>query len=269
MDIFPCTPLQAAMFGNTIEDKNAFVARLVYKADGKWSASQICEAWKKVIQKHDILRTCFVQAKGRVYQIVRPFVNLIPTQSKENIQGTLDEMKEIGITTELNNWISLTVVKPKDFETHVILQLHHCMYDGWSLNLLESDFYNFLSVETDLNLTERVSFKPFAQYIEGQDVEIRNEFWRKYLADISPPSIFIKPVSSIDKTTTISKTLPVTSKLLTDSAKLLNTTASTLMKLAWGLTLMMLSQSDDVVFAEIVSGRDVALPGIERYYILT
>jgi acyl carrier protein len=174
MDVFPCTPLQSAMFGNTMEDKNAFVNRLIYKADGKWSAFEICEAWKKVVQKHDILRTCFVQVQGRVYQIVRPYVNLTPIQSKDNIQETLDRMKETGITAVLNNWISLTVVKPKEVETHVILQLHHCMYDGWSMNLLESDFYNFLSVDTDLKLTERVSFKPFAQYIEGQDVELRN-----------------------------------------------------------------------------------------------
>jgi hypothetical protein len=71
-DLYPCTPLQAAMVSTSVQDPSAYVAQQVWKCTHEMDSVKLFKAWNQVIEKHSILRTTVVSTSAGIYQICFP-----------------------------------------------------------------------------------------------------------------------------------------------------------------------------------------------------
>ncbi|KAI8893334.1 hypothetical protein BC833DRAFT_544737, partial [Globomyces pollinis-pini] len=263
-DAYPCTPLQSEMFAETMSNPSAFVYQMTWKLNEQVTLNRLRMAWIQVIEKHDILRTCFVPTSNGMFQAVLPFKpeNVPLIKSSKDLNTSLSDGLKAGFTKESRSWVGMTVVSDPVSQTdqYFILKLHHIIYDGWSLAILRDDFRKAYSNQLDSDI---VQFKPFVQHINSQSSTDIKRFWVDYLKGVEFDPLF-KTISQGNTYGVVESILPITRKELKNSAQRLGTTEAAICKLAWAFTLKTLYQSEDVVFGEVVSGRDVNLDKIQR-----
>ena len=262
-DVYPCSPLQEAMFSTSLEDPTAYVQQLVWNLTDKITKQQMFEAWLKVVEKYSVLRTSFVATSQRAYQIVFPQPRLSLEHKNGNLKHSLDELLNKGFQQGDSSWLSMTVVM--DIETnqeYFVLQMHHCVYDGWCMDLYMRDFYK--AYETK-QLQGKSDFKPFIQFVQLQEQHLER-FWKEYLKDFNPVTLFnaVKNQKETVETVQWNTKLDVTKDQVMQVCKRYNVTEACLFKTLLGITLQMYSQTNDVVFGEVVSGRDVPVSGIDQ-----
>jgi hypothetical protein len=262
-DMYPCTTLQAAMFSSTVEDPSAYVAQMVWKIGSKITKQVLFEAWKRVIQSHDILHSTFVQTtRNAVYQVVLKNQAITLKTSSLDLQSTLQNSLKRGYVEGDLQWIDLTFVEENALkESFFILKMHHCLYDGWTMGLYMRDLDLALK---GTPIPTPVPFKRYVEAIESIDKDSIKSFWTNYLQDISPPALFSRKLD-LEGSSSNSANLSISANDLNLATRNAKCTSSSLFKTAWGLTLQVFSQTKDIAFAEVVSGRDLSVSGIDRY----
>jgi amino acid adenylation domain-containing protein len=130
------------------------------------------------------------------------------------------------------------------------------------MDLYMRDFYQ--AYETK-QLQGSSDFKPFIQFVQLQEQHLER-FWKEYLKDLNPVTLFrtMKDSSEIMETAQWDTKLEVTKDQVIQVCKRYNVTEACLFKTLLGITLQMYAQTNDVVFGEVVSGRDVTVAGIDQ-----
>jgi hypothetical protein len=98
-DLYPCTPLQAAMFSTSVQDSSAYVAQQVWKCTPEMDSVKLFQAWNQVIEKHSILRTTFVSTSEGIYQICFPRSNVTLEKQHGDLKSVLKKIIEKRIST--------------------------------------------------------------------------------------------------------------------------------------------------------------------------
>jgi hypothetical protein len=70
----------------------------------------------------------------------------------------------------------IQILEPND--EYFVLQMHHCVNDGWSVGLYMNDFEN--AYRGQLNTTS-IEFQRFVEFVEHQDPDKMKSFWLEYL----------------------------------------------------------------------------------------
>jgi hypothetical protein len=260
---YPCTPLQSALYSATIEDPASFVYQMTWKLTESVTSEALRNAWRHVIAKNEILRSVFVSTSDGVYQVALTVAeHNIPTfTSYEDLETTLKLGLKRGFTEKSTSWVEMTtVLDPDGQEMYFIFKLHHLLFDGWSLAILMSDLNKAFD---DALETTVVSFKPFVEYCLAIPQNEIQSFWSTYLSDLAVKPAFMKKLNE-SGSQRIEKTGFYDRNVLTEAAKSFGITEASLIKLAWALTLKLIYQSNDVIFGEVVSGRDVNVENIRK-----
>ena len=105
----------------------------------------------------------------------------------------------------------------------------------------------------------RVPYTRFIKYLQDADHQNSLQFWKTALDGASPYHFPQKPLSAADCTPR-GEVLTFTARLAVP--KISDTTRSTTLRAAWALLVAAHTGSDDVVFGETLSGRDVSVPGM-------
>jgi hypothetical protein len=101
-------------------------------------------------------------------------------QISGSLKQSLDELLNKGFQQGDSSWLSMTVViDPETNQEYFILQMHHCVYDGWCMDLYMRDFYQ--AYETK-QLQGTCDFKPFIQFVQLQEQHLEG-FWKEYLKE--------------------------------------------------------------------------------------
>ena len=181
---------------------------------------------------------------------------------KGDYQQSLKAMLETGFQPGNTSWLSMTILQDSEkSEEYFCLQMHHCLYDGWSMGLYMNDFIQSYSTK---QVGQGVDFKPYIQYIQTRS-EVLDEFWYLYLQDLKPSVLFSTKTRSEDWIP-IRWDVPLNVEKLQimNLCQRFQVTESSIFKTLLGLVFQMYTQTDDVVFGEVVSGRDVPVPGIDQ-----
>ena len=157
-----------------------------------------------IIERHNILRTCFPVIEDTPVQLVLPKQNV--SLEIRNIEDTSpDEQKKLvkqiikqqtGISFDVENDILLkaVVIKLNDKEHTVILTIHHLIFDGWSSSILIQELGNLYASYTK-NITPRLSplkiqFGDYAKWerevLNGEKLAKTLQFWKNKLSDLPP-----------------------------------------------------------------------------------
>ena len=159
-------------------DTSYHVSRAM-KLKGFVEVAALEETFAKLIKKHEILRTVFVNQEGKPYQkILPPFGYTIPVvdytgiKNKENkekvIADSLERIESRAFEIEEGPLFRIELLKFSDQESVLVFCEHHLILDGWTQGILFRDFvdiYNELKRDPDFVAEKpEVTFKDYAYW---------------------------------------------------------------------------------------------------------
>ncbi|MBR1892401.1 MAG: amino acid adenylation domain-containing protein, partial [Lachnospiraceae bacterium] len=195
---------------------------------------------------------------------------------KETVKSDLDR----GFNLQSDTLLRLNCIKKAEKDSIFIFTIHHVIIDGWCTSIIFDEFFTFTErlrhgelFDDILNeiKNERL-FKPdYGDYIKWlikQDKLKAQKYWAEQLegydntANIiptlkpEPTDLNVKElISAVSDDTTA-----ILYKIATDEEITINSIA----ELAVGILLQKYSNSNDVVFGKVISGRNAPISGIEN-----
>ncbi|TWP46788.1 amino acid adenylation domain-containing protein [Lentzea tibetensis] len=133
----------------------------------------------------------------------------------------------------------------------LVLTYHHLLFDGWSVPVLVRDL---LALHDGAELPPAADFRDHLAWLATRDRRPAEEAWRKALAGLDEPTL----VAHAD-----GKQPHEAVHAEVDPPRHHGITLGTVVRVAWAVTLGVLTGRDDVVFGSTVSGRSPEVPGVE------
>ena len=257
VDVYPCTPMQEGLIALSSKKPGAYVAQTTYRMTNI-DVEKFKNAWQAVVATENILRTriVFTESLGFLQTIVsKPIVWSEP----EDLDHLFDA-KEFQGAYSGGSLSDYAVVKRGD-ETgfFFVWTIHHALYDRWSVPMILQKVRTHYYEGSLAAPTKAPLFPQFIRFLLSQDKAESAKFWQSRLTGTMSPQFptLPKPTYQPNATGRYLNFMPISRK---PNAEL---TIPMLIRSAWGLTISAYSNSDDVVFGEIFSGRDTPLHGIE------
>ncbi|KAG9127508.1 Non-ribosomal peptide synthetase [Ceratobasidium sp. 392] len=193
-DVLPTTPGMDFMLSSWIRSGGwRFQHVFAFKVSSGVTSSKLHLAWNKLVERHAVLRSVFVNVQGRnllcvlraaSFQI--PWVNIIP-------DGGRNDLEEVGrVARDLVANPPLLRGGPAAGATYLhgnesdflILSVHHALYDAWSFNILLRDLEDIyqgrpLVSRNDLAYLARAVTLP-------ENLEQQRAYWQSALDGFQP-----------------------------------------------------------------------------------
>jgi len=269
--------MQTGMFFHYLKDPDSlsYQQQIAWRIRGCFDTAAFYAAWNDLVAHHDILRTNFIYRHSRVpLQVVAETRELAPdiidlSDTPERIKQIKEQERHTPFDLENGPLLRLKVLKLNIEEYEIILTHHHIIMDGWSLGNLVKDSLSRYSAHLSQQTPPVHRARPYRDYIDWlkqQDSHASTEFWRAYLDGYDTPATPVQsPQPALDDRQKAlyfdinRDDLAELNRLATGH----NVTLNTLFQALWGVLLCQYNNSDDVVFATVVSGRPQDLPGVE------
>lgn len=271
------SPLQEGILYHYLADesKTDYVVQYVFKCNGSLNQNLIRKTLEILSRKYEVLRSAISYKKlSKPRQIV-----LSNREIEFQYYDISDEFNEIqindinrGFDLQKDSLLRVTLIKVNDYEYKLLWTFHHIILDGWSVGLILKDFlicyskftegYEVKDIEFELNQrkNEETSFKEYKNWLEKQNTDDQLNFWSDILEGYDN-TITISP-TQVPKKSTINvkrnkKKLDL--RIVEEVKKICSNemiTLSSLLECIWGITLQKYNYCDDVVFGEVISGRE-------------
>lgn len=152
-----------------------------YKITGKVDTSLLEKAVNHVIDRHEILRTIVHEKDGKGYQEIKEDLyikinemdlsELKAEQQTTRLLQIEDDVQSEIFEIEKGPLLTLKLVKLSENESVLFVNLHHFVFDGWSVSIFLDEWLSFYDSEVnekELNLeNDFTQYKDFA--IEQKD----------------------------------------------------------------------------------------------------
>jgi amino acid adenylation domain-containing protein len=264
-DIYPCTPLQEAMLAAGSGGQSAYFNHLLLLVHSDTEAMQA--AWARMMQRHGILRTCFTQTNEKRFAYAQVILDTsalpwyqVETRSLESvIKENKSKFEEIS---PVNGQLpySLTVITDPDTQkTHLLLSIHHALYDGEGISQLLHELQLSLSSQ---ELPEGTPFHRFIDYMISVDHGISDEYWDRYLAGVAP-TLLLTANADDSASQQIHTSLQASFGSFKQQCKDLSVSPLNVFHAAWARLLLLYTDSADVCFGNVFSCRTIPLDGVD------
>ncbi|MBW3694979.1 amino acid adenylation domain-containing protein [Vibrio sp. T187] len=274
--LLPLSTLQQGLYfhAKLSESNDTYVNQITLPLHNV-DAERMVDAWQKVMKRHQMLRSTVFTVEGSAYLAewsdleleyslldVRQRTSFDLQAHKQSLvqQGfTLEQTLEHGKVEPL--W-RVDLVQTGERELQCIFTIHHLLMDGWSTGVLLSDLFGYYQ---DLAVDSvKAEFSDYLTWVEGQDLEQANTYWKEYLAGVEAPTRLVEAYGS---ETTSSEGFvrfndDVSVQELADwqsRLKQSGVTLNTLTQAAWLLTLQQFTGQQSPMFGNTVAGRPTQL----------
>ena len=257
VDVYPCTPMQEGLIALSSKKPGAYVAQTTYRMTNI-DVEKFKNAWQAVVATENILRTriVFTESLG-FFQVI---VNKPIIWSEPEDLDHLFDAKEFQGAFSGGSLSDYAIVK-RGHENgfFFVWTIHHALYDRWSVPMILQKVQKHYYDEPLAASTKVPLFPQFIRFLLGEDKAESAKFWQSRLTGSMSPQFPTLPTPMYQPNATgrYLNFMPISRK---PNVEL---TMPMLIRSAWGLTISAYSNSDDVVFGEIFSGRDTPLHGIE------
>ncbi|KAK0710305.1 hypothetical protein B0T26DRAFT_654462 [Lasiosphaeria miniovina] len=264
VSVFSCSPLQAAMLGQTAADSRAYCNWIELNFPDTHSEESIRSWVFGLAQRNEILRTGFVFYHGRFLQVVSRELK----QSQVSVvHGPLPREFEMQKEDDFLQPFRVQISKcPNAAGRSTVLQLHHAVYDGWSMDMMLSDFETLSRGEQP---KPRFQFQQVLAYHESELFQKHcneaREFWAENLLGFQPATLpNLRPDTAL---TSAVRSAAICLDISPDSLKTrlrqIGCSPQTVFQaaLTWIWSLMI--GSEDVVLGSVTSGRTMPISGLE------
>ncbi|SPO30200.1 probable Siderophore peptide synthetase involved in ferrichromeA biosynthesis [Ustilago trichophora] len=280
--IYTATPLQAGMLNGTLSSRshNLYVHHHAVQLKQALDYKRLQRALQRVTASHDILRTGFhmesdaeqkslswaakVAPVGALpIQILHHHFDKSPSQALQDyrIDFCFDRPEQFAVSP----W-RVAVLHCASEQDLMVVSMHHSLYDGVSLPSLFADLRSAYCDEA----TELIVHPPFslAADLIASTAQESEQYWQQTLDNFEHPSLLVNPTTHAAAKSLIpyrldEVRLPVTTGELKRLCAELGVAPQAIALLSWSKVLAVSSGQRDVCFGQVVSGRYLALPGIE------
>ncbi|KAG6200166.1 NRPS protein [Claviceps purpurea] len=256
-----CTPLQSAMLAETARNPALYCNEILLRAMRDVSVQALIEAFNKVIQSNEALRTGFVYHQGQHVSVVFSTPSdgqvSVLTQSKPDFQlDTTDDF--------LHPFMVQLIPNVAKRQVDILIQAHHAIYDGWSMDMLLSDVSQLLNRQL---LPRRHQFKQVLSYLSRDANTTKDEaraFWSETLLGWNKPP-FPKLLSrpEADKIKTHCAFLNMCPSSVRELSQSCEISTQVLFQAALALVWQGITGQPDVLVGSVLSGRTIPVSGIE------
>ncbi|MBE9162165.1 non-ribosomal peptide synthetase [Tychonema sp. LEGE 06208] len=283
-DFYPLSPAQQGILFHSLyqPESGVYFGQLLCVLRGDLNVSAFRNSWQKVVERHPILRTCFVwENLKEPVQAVRKqaalswqqmdWRSLSVSEQQEQLETFLkaDRAQGFDLTSAPLIRIALAQLETDTFQ--FILSHHHLVLDGWSLAIVLEEvfaFYQAFCQGEELHLKRPRPYRDYIAWLHQQDLSAAKSFWRQTLKGFAAPTAIARGnivarnrlESSGEQQVIFSATATAA---LQSAARQHQLTLNTLVQAAWALLLSRYSGEEDVVFGTVVSGRPPDLMGAE------
>lgn len=273
-DVYPCTMLQEGLLSLTSRQPENYILQYTLELSADICLNNLQNAWEATVQTTDILRTRVVQhASYDLLQVVLDEAIQWADVSGLDEYLCLDRTRPMEIGQPLTRFA--LVKDERGVPSWFVWTIHHALYDGWSLPLILKTVEQAYRGE---ELQPQQQFKAFIKYAREQDDEAVMEYWRRSLTGCCESST-IFPTLRTDMVQPLAdgvmeRRMPRSRRW---TSQCLGVTTSNMIRAAWALVAGSMTNSNDVIFGCVVSGRtapvdridDIAAPTIATVPIRT
>jgi amino acid adenylation domain-containing protein len=257
-DVYPCTPMQEALFAITARQPTAYTYRQVFRARGEdVDIARFQAAWEAVARTLPILRTRIVLDRNSGF-----LQTVVDGPLVWHIGGDLDSYlaadKVAGFKPGEPLLRCAIVEEQSSGVKCFVLTTHHSMFDKWSIGKILNRY--LLPAYYGREMPKAIPYPRFIRHVLDTDLDAASQFWTQTLAGAgsytdfpSLPSVgFYEP-----KPTSLLKQI-----VRIDGVAGLQTPFPSLLRAAWALTVAQYAGVEDVVFAVNLSGRSAPVAEI-------
>lgn len=196
---------------DSIQGSTQYHLPAVMRIHGVFDFGRASNAFRKIVERHEVLRTIFKIDGEKPYQHViesQEFtMNLYSSKDLvlgKSLQAIIKEEIFRPFDLSRDYKVRVTIVEEQPDQYYMVLVLHHIAADGWSLPILVSEFREFYKNST--NSVSRELPKLSIQYADfsfwqrenltEELLEQKIDFWEDHLQGIKPldlPTDFARP----------------------------------------------------------------------------
>ncbi|WP_433731580.1 amino acid adenylation domain-containing protein [Nocardia sp. CA-129566] len=280
-DVWPLTALQSGLLFHTIYDRDGddgYIVQAALTFAGQVDGERMRRAAQVLIDRHDSLRTAFVESADGPRQIV------LRDTTVDWGESSVTDISDVGQQTQALRRLATAAAaafdpaRPPLVRFHLVrtgvdrFQLlvtnHHLVLDGWSMPLLIHELLALYTSDGDTaELAPPRSYREYLQWLQVQDRDAATAAWRELLAGIDSPT---RVTSGSERTVTadageVGLNLDAaTTAAIVDLGRSHGVTANTALQVAWALLVAVLTGRSDVVFGNTISHRPPQIPDVER-----
>ncbi|MCX6579422.1 MAG: amino acid adenylation domain-containing protein, partial [Candidatus Aminicenantes bacterium] len=282
-NILALTPLQEGMLFHYLHDPKSrvYFEQLKLGITGEMDVEVFKKAWDFVVETNEMLRTVF-----RWEKLEKPSQLILtghPVELRFHDFSIVDNhlggtaLEEIKAKDRREGFdlsrvpFRVTLCKQEEKKYEMIVSNHHILYDGWSNGIILKEFFNaYLELhrgKRTLNVPAKPPFKEFVRWIQNQDRNKQEQYWREYLAGFEtrtelPIKRRTEETSNAEEYSLVMK--EDTKGKLDVFVKNNRVTLASVFYAAWGILLQKYCAGEDVIFGTTVSGRSTAIKGVEE-----
>ncbi|AOM80163.1 non-ribosomal peptide synthetase [Pedobacter steynii] len=155
----------------------------------EFNVEQIQHYFNQLIQRHESLRTSFLLVEGEVKQVINPPVAAVVQVLKNDSGAPLSDVLESFVRPfdlQKESLLNIGLLKDSNGKNLLIVDVHHIVADGISLNILVNDLHK---IARGIVLPElKLQYRHFTSWIESRTKirESQKLYWTKKLSGQLP-----------------------------------------------------------------------------------
>ncbi|KAI0457002.1 putative aminoadipate-semialdehyde dehydrogenase [Xylaria acuta] len=246
VDVYGCTPMQLSMIAETRAEVFHFLLSFGPTAD----VDRFCEAIQQVVSMNSVLRTRIVECSLGIVQVVTSEEHVT-----EHLSGNLNQYLDDDRTHRLG--LGTLLLRTAFVDRVFVATIHHAVMDYVSVTTLMGQ--DLPAAYYGLAPNPRPAFKQFVTHYMNIDEAAARSFWASRFKGV--PAIFPKVKSGFAPAPLERARRKISLTQIGNGISLTHVPYYT--EAAWALTAATYTASDSVAYGYVLSGRSLALNGVE------
>ncbi|KAH7048278.1 nonribosomal peptide synthase GliP2 [Macrophomina phaseolina] len=269
--VAPTTDIQARMVRGTVDNPSLNFVKFGVSFDhGEDSTflEALRAAWKKLSQRHSILRTSFHLSSSEPLQLLHRDVE---TPWREEVLSSEEAWRNACEVSGRIEPEEFALFDEQDVETlsscRLIWTVHHSLVDGWSASVVFNELWELLHGRALSTCPQFADAAWCIRRLLRRDTEAAKAFWKGQLGDLQDiPRLRIPPPEDATSKSLSERRRGLSIKMtqLETAAKEYGVTTAALVYAAWAIVLSRYCDSQKVVQGTVLSGRSLPLDGVEK-----
>ncbi|WP_237276457.1 non-ribosomal peptide synthetase, partial [Tenacibaculum ovolyticum] len=196
-------------FTDKLQGSVAYHIPIIFQLKGDLNIIALEKSLRTIVDCHEILRTVIKSEEGEGYQETIPSNNwilpIIKLEGKKEIDNSISTFLKIPFDISKDYMLRAKLYDLGDKEFILAIIVHHIATDGWSQDLLISDFVNLYNTFESKNLVRKptessLKYSDYAlwqrEYIEDGVLDSQLNYWENKLKSGIPldlPTDYVRP----------------------------------------------------------------------------
>ena len=169
---------------------------------GFFNVAAAQQAFNRIIQRHEPLRTVFADGKEAPIQIINQRIDLSityidvkglkPKQQQHAIENTVKKICKSSFDLKKDMMLRVAYLRQDTDKGILFFNIHHIAADGWSISILLHEFAQqyqaIIASKTDPFTALKIQYADYANWqrdwLKGEVLDKQLQYWRRQLADL-------------------------------------------------------------------------------------